>query len=178
MIEEWKDIPGYEGRYQVSNVGRVKSLPRITYDTIGRCKHLKGKIITLQLNTSGYPAFRIWSGGKGKTIAVHRLLALAFIPNPDNKPYINHLNGVRTDNRVDNLEWCTPSENSTHACRVLKSVYVIGSDNPNAKLNERDIFNIRLLLTSGLSQKDIAERYNVTQVMISRIKLGKAWSHV
>ena len=101
-MEEWKSIPGYEGLYEVSNLGRVRSLDR--YD--GRNHFRKGKVLSLVKNTDGYLKVLLKCNTKCKTITVHRLVAQAFIPNPDNLPIINHKDEDKTNNRVENLEWC------------------------------------------------------------------------
>lgn len=113
MKEEWKDIEGYEGLYQVSNLGNVKSL----------CKKRKGTTNTSDMilklcNKDGYSVVNLWKNKKKKTIKVHRLVANAFIPNYQNKPYINHINAIRNDNRTSNLEWCTQKENNIHAYKI------------------------------------------------------------
>ena len=106
----WKDIPGYPG-YQVSDDGYLRSLPDIDY----RGRFMPGFILSASISDNGYPRVAI----KGKGLKVHRAVALAFIPNPDNLPQVNHKNGVKTDNRVGNLEWCTNSQNQIHRYQVL-----------------------------------------------------------
>ena len=116
-MEVWKDIKGYEGKYQVSNLGRVKSLPKRRGRGVGyMCEEM---ILTQAKHHYGYNVVNLRSNGKGTTIEVHRLVANAFICNPDNKPQINHANGNKTDNRVENLEWCTNGENQLHKYEVL-----------------------------------------------------------
>ena len=118
MSEEWRDIEGYEGFYQISNLGNVKSLTN-------RSNHKEEKI--LKLNTNGkYYLVNICKNTKKKTLLIHRLVAKAFIDNPNNLPQINHINGNKLDNRVENLEWCTCRENIIHSIktglRVTKKV--------------------------------------------------------
>ena len=96
----WKDIPGYEGKYQVSNDGKVRSL---NYKRTG-----KTKILKQNTNKDGYKTLLLCKNGKVKAYYIHRLVAIVFIPNPHNLPSVNHLNEVKTDNRVENVEWCTP----------------------------------------------------------------------
>lgn len=116
-MEVWKDIKGYEGRYQISDQGRVKSLPKTRGRGVG-CVY-EEIILTAAAHNRGYLHVQLRSNGRGKSVDVHRLVAEAFIPNPHNLPQVNHINGVKTDNRVDNLEWCTNGENQLHKYRVL-----------------------------------------------------------
>ena len=106
-MEIWKDIEGYEGLYQVSNMGRVKSLD---YKHTG-----KEKIMKLFKNKKGYLQINLSKNNEQKFFTVHRLVALAFIPNQLNKPFIDHINTVKDDNRADNLRWCTAKENAYSA---------------------------------------------------------------
>jgi hypothetical protein len=104
FMEIWKEVKGYEGLYEVSNIGNVKSLPRNT--TLGGI--LKTSI------TRGYVSCGVWKDGKGKMVKVHRLVADAFIENIKNLPQVNHIDGNRLNNFFENLEWVTPRENTTH----------------------------------------------------------------
>lgn len=107
MIEEWRDIVGYEGRYKVSNMGKVISL---NYSHTGKQKELKQSVLS-----SGYYAVNLRNGGKVKLCTVHRLVANAFLPNPNKYKEVNHINENTKDNRVENLEWCEQSDNMKHA---------------------------------------------------------------
>lgn len=119
--EIWKDIKGYEDLYQISNLGNVKSLYRIiNYTFNGKPKKRKiyEKILKKSVNRFGYEYVCLSREYKTHKVKVHRLVAEAFIPNVNNKPQVNHINGVKTDNRVENLEWCNNSENMQHAVKT------------------------------------------------------------
>lgn len=183
MEEIWKDIPGYEGYYQISNLGRVKTLERILPNNRFKnvlCVH-KEKIMKQNNDTKGYPAVTLRVNNVIKTLRVHRLVAQAFIPNPENKPQINHVNGVKTDYSIENLEWCNQSENNYHAYRVkLKtSESVRGIKSHHAKLTEEIVLEIRKrYLTENISQKDLSEFYNVGKRNIGHIVNLEIWKHI
>ena len=135
MNEEWRDIKGYEGLYQVSNLGRVKSFK----DNNGNCRE---KILNYKPKKDGYIQVKLFKNGTYRIFKVHRLVAESFIPNPDNYPIINHKDENKTNNTVSNLEWCTQKYNinyGTHNKRVSESSKGIsrenikGSNNPKAR---------------------------------------------
>lgn len=114
-VETWKSVIGYEGLYEVSNLSRVRSLPRLVPTNGLTCKErmVVGGILRQHIS-NGYMNVRICKNGKSSQFRVHRLVAIAFIPNAENKPQINHINSDRSDNRIDNLEWVTNRENIIH----------------------------------------------------------------
>ena len=124
MVEEiWKDIKDFEGRYQISNEGRVKSLARKFIDRSGREQNIKERILKLRNDKDGYKVISIRDGsGKRKSFRVHRLVCEAFIPNPDNKPQVNHIDEDKSNNRICNLEWCTCTENNNHGTRTARAI--------------------------------------------------------
>lgn len=120
MKEVWKPIIGYEGLYEVSNKGRVKSLSRKVTGGAKGYFRLAPETIRKPFLTNGYEKVDLWKDNKKKIFRVHRLVAQAFIENPNNYLEINHINGIKTDNRVENLEWCTAQQNTLHYYRQLK----------------------------------------------------------
>jgi hypothetical protein len=128
----WKPIPEFEGFYEVNNIGDVRSVERYVVNSIGYRKNLKGKLLKKGTDKDGYKDVCMCKEGKEYHKRCHRLVAAAFIPNPDNKPLVNHINGIPDDNRVSNLEWCTEKENTEHAIRtglmVLNSKRVYQKD--------------------------------------------------
>lgn len=171
-MEIWKDVIGYEGIYQVSNMGRVKRIKQ------ARGTHV-GKVLKEVLGKDGYVYVKIFKEGLGKRYSPSRGVAQAFIPNPENKPQINHKNGIKTFNWVENLEWVTRSENCLHAYRVLKITANQGEKNGQAKLKAKDIPIIRQLLKEGnLLHREIGKIFGVRRATIDDIKNGYAWTHI
>lgn len=113
--EYWQDIQGYEGYYQISNYGNVKSLDRVIKEKTGKTQTIKGRVLKPRINRGGYYYVGLRKNGSRATFAIHQLVAQTFLDNPDRKPTVNHINGIKTDNNVGNLEWATYSENLSHA---------------------------------------------------------------
>lgn len=116
-MEIWKDITGYEGLYQVSNLGNIKRIN-------GSARCLKDRTLVIKTKENGYCFVCLCKNNSLKYPHIHRLVALAFIPNPEKKSQVNHKNGIKNDNRLENLEWSTPSENGLHSFRKLGRVVV------------------------------------------------------
>lgn len=169
-MEIWKDIEGYEGLYQISSLGNVKSLSRMLKHNKGGVKVKRETILKHQL-TSGYPSVCLYNGNRVKQAHIHRLLAIAFIPNPDNKPEVNHINGIKKDFRIENLEWCTVSENIKHAWNTgLSKAWNKGS---GKRSSEEIRIKVKELRSKGITQYRIAEIVSINQSEVSRILNNK-----
>jgi hypothetical protein len=169
MQEEWKPCIGFEGIYEISTLGKVKSLIR------------KGskieKIRKLQLRPDGYFSVGLRKKSKTKNYFVHRLVAMAFIKNEDNKKIINHLDGVKNNNYYENLEWSTYSENTNHAYKLF--LMQRGEKHFKAKLSIDDVLEIRNIYPNGsISLRKLAKRYNVSCGAIQNILKYKTWKHI
>ncbi len=176
-METWKDIKGYEGSYQVSDKGNVRSLDRHIQSRYGTRK-IKGCFLKKLCDKDGYHKVNLKQSQKGKNCFIHRLVAIAFIENDKNKPQVNHKNGVKNDNNVENLEWVTLSENRQHAydTGLQNGLNRRGSKSNFSKLKKEDVYNIRKLLKNGIKQKCIASIYKISQSGVSTIKKNKNWS--
>ena len=155
-MEEWRDIKGYEGLYQVSSWGRVKSF---NYKNTG-----KEGIFTMKPDNRGYLIVTLYKNEKRKHYSMHKLVAEAFIPNPNNLPYINHKDEDKTNNYVENLEWCTPEYNNTYGTKIKRqSNSMIGNKNPRATkvkcITTNEIFN---------TIKEASEKYNINHSNIGQ----------
>jgi len=163
-MEKFKQIKGYEN-YLVSDQGRVFNFKY-------------NRFLKPRKNNRGYFLVNLCKIGVMKTLKVHRLVALAYIPNPENKRTVNHLDGVKTNNYVDNLEWCTQKENVRHAYDTgLKDNK--GIKHYRAKLSEKEVLEIRRLYKTGnYTQKDLGEMFGVDHSHISNIINRKTWKHI
>lgn len=137
MKEIWKDIEEYEGIYQVSNLGRVRSLDRLD----GANHRLNGKVLKIRKNTHGYLDISLYKNSVSSNNTIHRLVAEAFIPNPENKPQVNHIDEDKTNNSLANLEWMTAKENNNHGTRnerssKTKSIAIIATNTTTCESTE------------------------------------------
>ena len=178
ITEEWRPVVGYENRYEVSNFGNVKSLKR---DIItSRCIYKKETFILKFANRTGYHVVKLYDGlAKGKSYQAHRLVAISFIPNPNNYPFINHKNGIKNDNRVENLEWCTNSQNVQHAYDTGLTNPKRGEQSSSSILKTTDVLYIRDNYgKNGNSYNSMAKQYNTAPSNIFSIVKRKSWAHV
>lgn len=125
--EIWKPVVGYEGLYEISSMGRVNSLGRWGKGRNGSMKYHKGGLLNVCYDNNGYKCVVLSKEGKPKKCRIHRLIAEAFIPNPENKPCIDHINTIRDDNRIENLRWCTQKENLNNPISIEKQKEVQGT---------------------------------------------------
>lgn len=170
-METFKDIIGWEGLYQISNLGNVKSLSRIVNNHSGLKKNLKEKFLKKQISKTGYYVVDLKNNNFRKTFKVHRLIAIHFINNPLNKGFVNHIDGNKLNNDICNLEWCTISENNKHA-ELIGLKKDSGVYNSRAKLNINDILFIR---NSTLKIKELSEIFNINKSGISKVRLYKTY---
>lgn len=170
--EIWKDITNYEGIYQVSNLGRLKSFDR--FDVAGR--RIKGRVMKGRKDPHGYSLVTLYGGdGSRKDFLVHRLVMLAFHGRSDLQ--VNHINGVKTDNRLENLEYCSQSHNIKHAFELGLMHGSKGERNGRSKLTEEQVREIRHG-NGGLTQKEVAAKHGIDKAQVYRIRLGKTWKHI
>lgn len=172
--EIWKDIIGHEGRYQISNLGNVKSLPKSWYTGIA---NITMREIILKHNIcKGYPEVQLMKDNNRVHFKIHVLIGNHFIEKIENKNYLNHKNGNKLDYSIQNLEWCTLKENSIHAFETgLNNNH--GENNNFATLTLQDVTNIIKMKGCGSSQKAIAKLFNINQSTVCRLWSGKRWKY-
>lgn len=170
MTEIWKDIKGYEGHYKISNFGRIYSQDQYVPCGNGKgyMRFIPGKFLKILTASNGYPSIGLFKNRKVKVFRIHRLIASAFIPNPEDKPHINHKNANKSDNSLENLEWCTQSENMRHMVKMGRA---------NRASQEKAIFQIDLngnLIQEWKSGRLASRELKIGQRNLSKCLRGRA----
>lgn len=165
MEELWNPIVGYEGLYEVSNAGQIRSIDRLVKHRNGGLAKRKGGSIAITKNVYGYMKCGLSKNGEAKTWLVHRLVAMAFIPNPNNLPEVNHINEITYDNRITNLEWCESSYNQKYGTRTKRS----------GKKHRKIICQLNMfgeVLAKYSSLSEVCKLFNYRKCHISRCANG------
>jgi hypothetical protein len=172
ICEEWRDINDFNG-YEVSNLGNVRGKDRLRKGKHG-LRLINGQPMKLVFNKKGYPEVRFRKEGT-HTRLVHRLVANAFVPNHDNKLQVNHIDGNKLNNRANNLEWVTNSENQLHAYRLGLQPSRAGENNSKAKITDKNVTLLKQLYNSGKSIIEVSKIMNVSLASARQIIYGVSW---
>lgn len=178
--EEWRDVSGFEGYYQVSNLGRVRSLDRIVFvDRLGKVctRNSKGRILAVATNT-GYCLCGLTNGVHKVKVSVHCLVAKAFLGDRPSSYEVNHIDGDKTNNAVSNLEYCSRKDNMAHAHRLGLCASSVGDNHYGSKISSVDVPVIRQRLANGERPSVICKDYGVIRRTIAFINVGATWKHV
>lgn len=179
MEEKWIPIIGYETKYELSNYGKVKSIKRLVYGRNLKLVTKKEKIMVTNSLRKGYKYIELYNDKlERKKFSIHRLIAIHFIPNPNNYPMINHKDGNTLNNSIDNLEWCTASQNTRHAFDTGLLVTRKGESCTQSKLTEQQVKDIHILKHYGMTSKAISKIYQVSFSTICDIFQGRTWKSV
>ena len=177
--EVWKSIEGFEGFFQISNHGRIRSLDRYVNARNGGKRFEHGRIMKSSINSRKYYILPLRKNGYVKTFRINRLVAIAFIPNPENKPEVNHIDGDKQNNHVKNLEWSTHKENIKHALETGLQVPFKGCEVGTSKLKNHEVLKIRQLYKTGnYTYKQLSEMFNVSYNTIYSVIKRTSWKHI
>lgn len=177
MEEKWVAINGYDGLYEVSSCGRVRSVDRVLsfeLNGVTRYRHHKGSIIAQNNNGNGYFSVML---GREKRIYVHRLVCAAFNGTADEKMSVNHIDGNRSNNVPSNLEWCSMKANNAH--KAVLGTLIKGAKSHRSKITENDVAYIKAAIANGVARQcDLAEMFGLSRTTICDIINGRSWNHV
>lgn len=173
QMEKWQEIPGLNGNYIASDMGNIASIDRSVTNSRGIVRRYIGGDLKPSMQRNGYQAVPISVNGKEKRMLVHRLIMAAF--KGDSILQVNHLNGIKTDNRLENLEYCTCSENRRHSYKIGLSNHS-GERHPIARFTNKQAESIRNRAKSGESTMLLAKEFNVVPSVISNIKYGRTYA--
>ena len=165
LKEKWKEIGGYNGKYQVSNLGNVKTF------------HYGGRLLKFGDDTRGYITIALSKNNKSKTFKLHRIVAQAFKPNPLKLREVNHIDCNKNNNKASNLEWVSPKQNMEHASRLGRIKASYGEDNHLSKLTKEKVKTIRENKNKEFHSQ-LAKRYGVSRPAITAIINRKTWKHI
>lgn len=172
ICEMWRPCPGYETLYEVSSLGSVRSIDRI----VGKRRGVvKSKILKPYVNRRGYLEVRLFTQSSPLPRVVHRLVAKAFIDNPNSLPQVNHIDGNKFNNASDNLEWINNSENQKHAYKLGLQPSRAGENNSKAKITDKDVTLLKQLYNSGKSVVEVSNIMNVSLDSTRQIIYGRTW---
>lgn len=175
-MENWKNIPGYEGLYQASSLGKIRSLDRSILSKNGVVKKLSGRILKPKTKADPYNIYMLSKSGKVKTFRGHRLVYAAFFGTPEPGKVVDHIDHDKKNDRVENLRTIGHIENTRRSTEIGKRPFAMpGEKNNTAKLTEKQVLEIR---ESNLSAKEVASKYNVSTPTIYNIRNRDTWGHL
>jgi hypothetical protein len=175
MVEQWKAVAEFKGMYEVSNLGRVRSLDHKVRSRWGCLRTVRGQVLNLQLY-GRYLSVGLSKNSRLRYIRVHRLVATAFLENPENKPEVHHKKNPKTNNRVSNLEWLTKAEHDV--VTMALSQHPKGSKNSCAKLTETQVIEMHQLRAQGWLLRELAALFGTCAANVSNVLAGRRWKHV
>jgi hypothetical protein len=171
-MEIWKDVKGYEGIYQISSLGRLKVKLKFR-----KYRDYNEKILNPTKDKDGYLRTALTKDNKKQMKTIHRLVAETFLENNLNYPVVNHINGIKDDNRVENLEWCSVLQNNLHAIKLGFKKSPNGEKHHMCKISSKEVLEIKEN-KDNLFQRQLAVKYNISQTQISRILNNKRWNKI
>lgn len=184
-MSEWRSVVGWEAIYEVSDAGEVRGCVRTLSKRDGTTQRIRARSLCQTKQSAGYLLVRLSDTTSGRRVQArtHRLVADAFIPNPTGRPEVNHIDGAKTNNAANNLEWVTSRENRLHAWRIGLRTRAhlpirLGADNGAAKLTDALVLTIRQEKAGGASIGGLARRHGVNKRTMQALLRGKTWRHL